>query len=38
MTSILRIPDAPRRARYKQPLRGPRYRPQRYVVRIKKSQ
>lgn len=35
--SPLRIPDAPKRTRYKAVLRGPRYRPQRYVVRVKRA-
>ena len=35
MNAVLRMPDAPKRARYKHPLRGPRYRPQRYVVRAR---
>lgn len=30
---VLRLPAARPRTRYRQPLRGPRYRPQRFVVR-----
>lgn len=30
---VLRQPAPPARTRYRHPLRGPRYRPQRYVVR-----
>ncbi len=34
---LQRLPAAPKRTRYKAVLRGPRYRPQRYVIRLKKS-
>lgn len=30
-------PGVSRRTRYKAVLRGPRYRPQRYVIRLKKT-
>lgn len=35
--ALQRLQPAPKRTRYKAVLRGPNYRPQRYVVRIKKG-